>query len=161
MRRRLILAAVLAVTPFVARAAFENDGAWAAGSWASTSWADGAWAEDGGDPPGDTTGALSTTFTSSAVPDTAVFLRGTAYTPAGSRYVAECSPPTVVYNSGIAHKADGAMCIDPGETIDVELAGWALTNDGEVVAEECAPEYYVNGIPRDGTTFAVCMTEVD
>lgn len=156
MRKALLAFALL--LSFNAHASLEDDGVWAAGVWATTVWADGVWRE--GDPPVSDPGRrLSTLFISSSVPGTAVFVAGTAYTPGGYRYVRTCTPPTVAVR-GISHSNDGAMCINPSGTIDADLAGWALNNAGEVIAEVCAATYFVNGIPR-GTSGAVCMSDIE
>lgn len=155
MRKAALL---LCLVAFPASASLEVDGVWEGGIWAPTVWADDVWRE--GDPPAEgTDDAMPTTFISGAVPDTAVFLAGSAYTSGGDRYVAECTTPDA-FLAGIGHRNDGATCIDPGATIDAERGGWALTDIGEVVSAECSPEYWVNGIPRDEEG-PVCMTEID
>lgn len=159
MRRLIVCVALLAWTQ--SNASLEEDGVWKAGVWNTTVWGEGVWREGEGDPPDPipTIGpALNTVFTDTDVTG-AVFRAGTAYTNSGNMYVRECDPPDV-YVRGIGHSHDGAMCIDPDGSIDVDLAGWALTNEGEVVAEECEAVSYANGIPR-GESHKVCMTDID
>ncbi len=104
-------------------------------------------------------GVMSTTFTSSAIPATAVYIRGTAYTPAGARYVSACTTPAV-FLAGVGHTTDGATCIDTAGTIVNEIGGWPVTSIGEVVAAQCEPDYSVQGVPRsiDGP---VCMSDIN
>jgi hypothetical protein len=104
-------------------------------------------------------GALTSTFIAGAVPATAVYVRGTAFTPEGARYVADCITPDV-FVQGVGHTSDGATCINPDGDIANDIAGWPVTSIGEVVAAICDPEFFVAGIPRD-ILGPVCMTDIN
>ncbi len=103
--------------------------------------------------------ALSTTFISGSVPSTAVYRGGSAYAQDGSRYVKACSAP-YAYVFGIAHSMDGALCIDTSGSVQLDVNGYGVTSDGEVVADTCEGVYFPNGIPRDAAR-SVCMTDVN
>jgi hypothetical protein len=154
---RCVVRSVIAIALLLFAGSAQAADVWDSGVWDAGVWDAGVWDVD---PPAATTGSIDTDFISTAVPATAVYREGTAYNNSnGERYVAACTTPAA-YLAGVGHTFDGATCIDPAGTIDVELAGWALTAIGEVVAAECEPEYYVNGIPRD-VLGPVCMSEVD
>ena len=103
--------------------------------------------------------ALSTIFISGSVPSSAVYKAGSAYASTGERYVKACSAP-YAYVFGIAHSMDGALCIDTGGTVFVDVNGYGVTQEGEVVADTCEGAFFPNGIPRDASR-SVCMTDVN
>ena len=102
---------------------------------------------------------MVTVFTTDPVPATAVFMGGAAYAQNGARYVCAL-PANPVFLGGIAHRQDGAMCIEVDGTIRTHVGGWAVTDDGEVVAATGAPAVFHGGIGllQNGS---VCMTEVN
>ena len=104
--------------------------------------------------------ALSTIFVSGSLPSNAVYNAGAAYAPTGERYVADCTPPAVVYVFGIAYREDGAMCIVTSTTPDRDINGYGVTDEGEVVAARCDGRFFPNRIPRDASG-SVCMTDID
>jgi hypothetical protein len=94
------------------------------------------------------------------VPGSAVFNGGGAFAPTGERYVALFpGSGTVVFNSGLAYRTDGALVINPAGVIAAHVAGIGCTAIGEVVAVVDTPTQFINGWPclDDGT---VCMSEV-
>jgi hypothetical protein len=101
-----------------------------------------------------------TTFVSdaTAVPATAVFRSGRAFTQAGSAYV--CPPPAggaapqgINFIGGAAIRADGAQIILVGGSITRFINGVGYTELGEMVANTTAPVKFNNGIgvAADGT----------
>ena len=95
-----------------------------------------------------------------AVPSSAVFVSGAAWSHDGYQYVAEMPVSGVVSISGLKYRGDGALIISVGGTITHYVRGIGLTADGEVVAAVCSPDYSVAGVPMDpdGT---VCMTDIN
>lgn len=136
-------------------------GVWEAGVWATTVWEDGVWRE--GAYAGGSLGRLPTIFTSSPVPSTAVYAGGQAFAPTGELYV--CSlPANPVFLDGIAHRQDGAMCVTTSGTAVVSIAGWDVTDSGEVVVTNSTPDTYlaheIHGVIGLLETGEVCMTDV-
>lgn len=107
------------------------------------------------------TGVIPTIFSNSAVPATADYREGRAYSDAGEQYV--CDFPNdaddVNYIEGIAYRDDGAMCVTSTGSIEAERGGYGLTDRGEVVVIADAPQVYVNGVPRR-LSGEVCMSNI-
>lgn len=106
-------------------------------------------------------GVIQTRFSNGAVPSTADYREGRAYSDAGELYV--CDFPNdaddVNYIEGIAYRDDGAMCVTVSGSIAAERGGYGLTNRGEVVVIADAPQVYINGVPRR-LSGEVCMSDV-
>lgn len=97
-----------------------------------------------------------------AVPDTAVFNAGVAYTQDGHEYVSVWPTSNkVVYQRGLAYRQDGALtiCVSSCTTASY-IRGIAATSRGEVIAQNCQGLYTVAGIPMLATG-VVCMSSVN
>lgn len=118
-------------------------------------------AADAGSGETSEAGVIATIFSNAAVPSTADYREGRAFSDAGEMYV--CDFPNdaddVNYIEGIAYRDDGAMCVTVSGSIVAERGGYGLTNRGEVVVIADAPQVYVNGVPRR-LSGEVCMSDV-
>lgn len=96
-----------------------------------------------------------------AVPASAIFRSGAAYSMTGVQYVALMPGDGVtVSHRGLRFRPDGALVISVGGTIRTYTRGIGQTNAGEVVAATCSPNYVVDGVPMDQSG-TVCMTDVN
>jgi len=96
----------------------------------------------------DRDGIIGTVFLDdvTAVPATAVFHNGFAYTPDGRRYVANWPSSGVVnYHNGMAIRPDGAMVVTTAAP-EVYRAGFGMTNRGELCVALMDSDHYNAGI---------------
>jgi hypothetical protein len=103
-------------------------------------------------------GRLNTTFIddATAVPATAVFSGGCAYTHGESAYVCltpagGLAPQTLYMLGGRLVRGDGAQVIAPGGTIAYFLGGLGYTAAGALVCDTSAPAMVVNGVGTAAT----------
>lgn len=87
-----------------------------------------------------------------AVPGTATFVGGKAFTPAGSAYVCPypaggLAPQGVTFIGGRAIRVDGAQIVTTGGATATVLHGVAVTSTGELrVSSVATADTYNNGI---------------
>lgn len=113
--------------------------------------------------PGSSTMSLPTIYLAdaSAVPVTAVFRSGAAYAQTGERYVASWpSNAKVHYISGVAHRDDGAMCIDPAGVEFLDLRGVSITARGEIIVTLSAPDLVHDALPLT-LNGLLCVTDLN
>lgn len=139
---------------------FSDDNCYVDNGYFTGSYVDGGYFDaecgSGGSTP---TVAISTIYISGSVPSDAVFKAGSAYAVTGERYVTACTSP-FIYVYGIAHRGDGATCIDTSGTVFTDIGGYGVTQEGEIVADTCEGVFFPNGVPRDAA-LSVCMTDVN
>jgi hypothetical protein len=98
-----------------------------------------------------------------AVPGTAAFMGGAAYTQAGSAYVClypagGLAPQGVTFLGGRAHRVDGARIVDTGGATMTVVGGIAITSTGAARVNSAAGiETAHNGISMTQTG-VVCET---